>query len=955
MFLLIQCYQHTFMNYPRLFFLLQIIAFNTYSQCSFKTYIEKINPSCGKENGIIQVMTNAINPSFRLGNNIAKKDSIFTDLKAGSYTLTVEDQNGCINYYYTSLTSQPIPTKDLSIQYKILDEKRVVLTNSGDAIEKEWSFGDNRIDYGGEVIHTYGISGTFKVTLKSLYDCFGIDTSSVMINMPNQKYKVDTIVSILPIDNLKFTHSDGIVYTKNCANKAYIWVRKVSSQSENEIFSFDYTSKALNKLPIQPRGFPTTNKWYYTGPAFEDFCVCKDGFFYYSGQNLTNGIELVKTDGTILGTQILQELNPAEFDSDPEKFIIYKDEIYFNAQQQINGSYEPSIYKIVGNSIQKLPIKADTNLNVFYRPSIFKNKILDFKTNSLVENDVDGTNMNTIKTIENAYKYLPMGEKEGFFYFMVQTFSTVSIWKTDITSTGTSMVKEVNARSIPDEVVFYKNRFYFSLNVGNYAEELWVSDGSAAGTDIFIDLWTINGFGSTPKELNVIGDKLYFLAYIYTGPSVSPIQLWVTDGTVATTKKLTDIPDNLKNTIRYNSNKIYLEGQYGLVYVHDILRDKSYRIQKSIHSSNNFSYYLKNILKGDTESYLLFLDIENGDYYTKFYKECDSYKPYFHDMYLSYRTDNNIETYSIVGNPQSTFYWLNFLDYSNPIAIDVDSLNQRFFDNPIRVFAKESNGCMSPVSSPYQYWSPKVEVFHGVERCEPYKLLFSLSPTNGGIEVDKGFRALMFEKSNPETMIPLNLTVVNNTEFKVDLPTYLGLELNENYVISIRRNPDNYYSYSLNSIPRYVKSSMSIIKDTTVLLGDSAKILLLPKINLKGHKSFITMNNTPYETINPPLFIKLKANETNTFRLSEYSNSCGVGEIKRNSIIVKVKTPCNNFLNHTGQLSSLIYNSDSNILSEAQVNENKIIEYNAKNSITLKPGFNAALNSSFKATIKTCQ
>ena len=213
----------------------------------------------------------------------------------------------------------------------------------------------------------------------------------------------------------------------------------------------------------------------------------------------------------------------------------------------------------------------------------------------------------------------------------------------------------------------------------------------------------------------------------------------------------------------------------------------------------------------------------------------------------------------------------------------------------------------------------------------------------------------MFEKTNPEILIPLNLTIINNTEFKVDLPTHLGLELNENYGINIRRIPDNYYSHSIDKIPKYIKNSISILKDTTVLLGDSAKILLLQKINLKGHKSFITMNNSMFETVTPPLFIKLKTNETSFFNISNYTNSCGVGEINRSPIKINVRTPCNETLNHSGQLTSLIYYSNTNILSDAQINESKIIEYNAKNSILLKPGFNASFNSKFKAAIKNCQ
>jgi ELWxxDGT repeat protein len=70
-----------------------------------------------------------------------------------------------------------------------------------------------------------------------------------------------------------------------------------------------------------------------------------------------------------------------------------------------------------------------------------------------------------------------------------------------------------------------------------YNIELWISDGTEAGTVILKDIHS-GGNASVVTNLTRAGDKLYFKA---TDGSSAGYELWVTDGTEAGTVLVKDI------------------------------------------------------------------------------------------------------------------------------------------------------------------------------------------------------------------------------------------------------------------------------------------------------------------------------------------------------------------------------------------------------------------------------
>jgi ELWxxDGT repeat protein len=162
-------------------------------------------------------------------------------------------------------------------------------------------------------------------------------------------------------------------------------------------------------------------------------------------------------------------------------------------------------------------------------------------------------------------------ELNGALYFSANDGSHgFELWKTDGTTAGTVMVKDISADniygSLPTHLVKFNNALYFSARDDNAGVELFKSDGTANGTQVLKDIIpglqgaTNDGYQeSLQTHLTVSGNYLYFLARI---DSTLPVEtyLYRTDGTAAGTitldNTLEDVAEltDLNGTLYFFSN-----------------------------------------------------------------------------------------------------------------------------------------------------------------------------------------------------------------------------------------------------------------------------------------------------------------------------------------------------------------------------------------------------------------
>ena len=129
----------------------------------------------------------------------------------------------------------------------------------------------------------------------------------------------------------------------------------------------------------------------------------------------------------------------------------------------------------------------------------------------------------------------------GNLYFDATTSTDgIEPWKSDGTSSGTIMLKDINlgGNSAPGGFTYFNGEVFFHAASPPNDVELWKTDGTPAGTVLFSDIFPGSASSSYPDLLTVIGSTLYFKSGIF-----SPVggELFKSDGTSAGTMIVKDI------------------------------------------------------------------------------------------------------------------------------------------------------------------------------------------------------------------------------------------------------------------------------------------------------------------------------------------------------------------------------------------------------------------------------
>ncbi len=224
---------------------------------------------------------------------------------------------------------------------------------------------------------------------------------------------------------------------------------------------------------------------------------------YFSFNDNINGQELWISDGTVAGTKLFKDINSGSSGSYPEAFTICNNQLFFTATN-VNGEHK--LYVSDGTAAGTVPLAN--------KSAILLNGVDSF---AVMNNDIYFTSDN--------------GTGAGYGF-----------WKSDGTTAGTVLLKpDFNAGTFPGNYAVLNNKLYFNGSDFIYGSELWVTDGTPAGTKILKNINTNDGVGmqsnGSPFNMQVFNGKIYFTA----DDGIHGGELWVTDGTDAGTVMVKDI------------------------------------------------------------------------------------------------------------------------------------------------------------------------------------------------------------------------------------------------------------------------------------------------------------------------------------------------------------------------------------------------------------------------------
>lgn len=289
---------------------------------------------------------------------------------------------------------------------------------------------------------------------------------------------------------------------------------------------------------------------------------------FFTVNTAANGLELWKSDGTSAGTVMVKDITPGAGSTVfSNMFAGNGTYVYFIANDGSNGAelwrtdgteagtMMLEINAGAGSSFDMAGITYNWNFHFFNNdlyfqpngPAISGSKM--YKTN--------GTPVGTSMLFDfnpggggfvNLWDAIDRGDR---FFFQANG----ELYGTNGTAAGTVLIKDINPgapgsnprilkprENLGSEFtpgLFAGGRFFFTANNGTNGEELWVSDGSAAGTIMVKDV-----FPGASGAMGGGNDTYYYTKYKFffaADNGTNGFELWETDGTTAGTMMVTDL------------------------------------------------------------------------------------------------------------------------------------------------------------------------------------------------------------------------------------------------------------------------------------------------------------------------------------------------------------------------------------------------------------------------------
>lgn len=274
--------------------------------------------------------------------------------------------------------------------------------------------------------------------------------------------------------------------------------------------------------------------------------IYNDLLYYLPPGEITTavGSEPYVTDGTDDGYHLLKDVLPGPDSAPPHHFFIQDGKVYFF---DVQDEYGLILYETDGTSAGTVPsLDPYLNTNSFGVNDLYAvgGKMYFRHLNSLWVSDgtVTGT-FDLELPITNAYY---VNEINGYLLFE----SVNSLWATNGTKAGTYELLSVSFSTAFWTMTKFQGNIWFLFD-GGTGREFWKTDGTPSGTSVAFE--SLPGqeslFSFFTNWLTNDGDHIYFA----NNSEAEGTELWMTDGTAAGTRLLKDL-----NEGPISANPVYM-------------------------------------------------------------------------------------------------------------------------------------------------------------------------------------------------------------------------------------------------------------------------------------------------------------------------------------------------------------------------------------------------------------
>ncbi|MEC7112300.1 MAG: ELWxxDGT repeat protein, partial [Candidatus Thermoplasmatota archaeon] len=296
---------------------------------------------------------------------------------------------------------------------------------------------------------------------------------------------------------------------------------------------------------------------------------------YFQGSTNSTGAELWKTDGTAAGTSMVKDIRSGTTSSYPGPFFVFNDEVHFEIDMGLNGI---DIWKTNGTSSGTVKATNTVCYNVncyfskpieyngtFYAAGYWNNQgseVLMYNSSglSLFVDLTPGQRFNIPRTSNPSH----LTVYDGWFWFLTngnpQSGNGNCLYRSNGTAAGTTQfVCDTGTYGLE----LFNDELYFSRSANGKGYELWKTDGTTSGTVMVKDIVAGGGsaLGSTATNrlFTSTDDYLYFS--VHTGTANTDHAVWRTDGTAAGTQLVkSSFAASTTNVVM--GDVLYVRGQY---------------------------------------------------------------------------------------------------------------------------------------------------------------------------------------------------------------------------------------------------------------------------------------------------------------------------------------------------------------------------------------------------------
>jgi len=286
--------------------------------------------------------------------------------------------------------------------------------------------------------------------------------------------------------------------------------------SANQVWKTDGT--AAGTFPIDVPAMPMSNE-----------LVVMNGLAYFMARGDGGLYELWRSDGTVGGTVRIYQWTPSQSLGNP-RLAVVGDELAFTLGDRSNNRFWRSDGTAAGTYGYANPYLYFENSNL--------GRSIDLGGLQIFQASPGGSGglrwFRSNGTAQGTYAMLPNSEGKATYAYSLGDSPTTraivgtnlfyagegeetgsELWVTNGTAAGTHLVKDIRPganSSTPRGFLAVGDTIYFTADEPGHGRELWKSDGTEAGTVLVADIEP-GPLGSEPDGLYVMDRTLYFTAH----------------------------------------------------------------------------------------------------------------------------------------------------------------------------------------------------------------------------------------------------------------------------------------------------------------------------------------------------------------------------------------------------------------------------------------------------------